>query len=181
MRSTLALAVIALISNTSAKHLTSEHNAPIGYIMMQEEPVKEEAKVEAKAEAAPAKVEGAPEAKVEGAEAKVEGAEAKVDGEAKAPAKVAAPAAPAKKPSDGLTVDNSIPNGGYTGMINGRSKFKDATTDEMKGTWSKLNYGPYKKTTGAPDRWERALGRPDDKNMKMPVYGDAGGQNKFTN
>merc|ERR1711865_918594 len=80
---------------------------------------------------------------------------AKVDGEAKAPAKVAAPAAPAKKPSDGLTVDNSIPNGGYTGMINGRSKFKDATTDEMKGTWSKLNYGPYKKTTGAPDRWEK--------------------------
>ena len=168
MRSTLALAVFALISNTSAKHLTqSEHSAPIGYIMMQEEPAAtEEAKVEVApaAEPAPAKAEGAPEAKAEGAEAK-------------APAKSAA----GKKPSDGLSVDNSIPNGGYEGMVGGRSKFHDSTIDELKGTWSSLNYGPYKKTTGAPDRWEKALGRPDDKNFLPPKYGDAGGQNKFTN
>merc|ERR1719198_1688885 len=134
--------------------------------MMQEEPAAtEEAKTEvAPAEPAPAKAEGAAEAKAEG-------------GEAKAPAK--APAG--KKPSDGLSVDNSIPNGGYEGMVGGRSKFHDATIDELDGTWSKLNYGPYKKTTGAPDRWERALGRPDDKNFLPPKYGDAGGQNKFTN
>ena len=173
MRSTLALAVFALISNTSAKHLTqSEHSAPIGYIMMQEEPAAtEEAKVEVApaAEPAPAKAEGAPEAKA------AEGAEGEL---AKAPAKGKSAA---KKPSDGLSVDNSIPNGGYEGMVGGRSKFHDATIDELKGTWSTLNYGPYKKTTGAPDRWERALGRPDDKNFLPPKYGDAGGQNKFTN
>jgi hypothetical protein len=40
MKSTFAIAVLALINNTSAKHLSLlDHNAPIGYIMMQEDPV----------------------------------------------------------------------------------------------------------------------------------------------
>ena len=153
--------------------------------MMQEEPAKEEVKVEAKADAAPAKEEAAPATAAptaaEGKEAAnaAAGKEA-VPAEEKKEAKVEAKAG-AKKPLDPLTVDNSIPNGGYEGMVGGRSKFRDATIDEVKGKWSNLNYGPYIKTTGAPDRWEKALGRPDDKNFLPPKYGDAGGQNKFTN
>ena len=75
----------------------------------------------------------------------------------------------------------SVPSGGYTGTVDGRSVIRDGTIDELEGTWSNRNFGPYRKTTGKPNRWERALGRPDDKNFLPPKYGDAAGQNKFTN
>ena len=62
---------------------------------------------------------------------------------------------------------------------------RDSPIEDMDEPWNNLNYGPYKKTKGphsqgkskGPYRWGRALGRPDDKKMKMPVYTDAAGQN----
>merc|ERR1712166_53576 len=103
MRSILSLAVIALISTSQAKNLKQlPHEAPIGYIMMQDEPAAEPAAAAEGASAAPA--EGAPSTAATKGPETAEGAAA-----AKAPK------------SDGYSVDNSIPNGGYEGMVGGRS------------------------------------------------------------
>merc|ERR1711957_997780 len=115
MRSILSLAVIALISTSQAKNLKQlPHEAPIGYIMMQDEPAAEPA-----AAAAPA-AEGASAAPAEGAPstAATKGPE------------TAEGAAAAKAPkSDGYSVDNSIPNGGYEGMVGGRSTLNKESLD----------------------------------------------------
>ncbi len=172
-----SFAVIALIGNISAKQLIP-HDAPIGYILMGEDPATPEAAADAAAAAAtstPPAGDAAP-IPVSQEEAAAAGA-AEKPAEKKPSGKTAADQPPM---GNGYTVDMSVPNGGYAGMVYGRSKLVPEPL-EMEGVWSNLNYGPYKKTTGAPNRWERALGRPDDKNMRMPVYLDAAGQNKFTN
>ena len=178
-----SLPILALIGNISAKQLIP-HDAPIGYILMGEEPAAADAPApEAVADAAGASAVATPPAgdaapiPVSAEEAKEADAKANPE-KAKASGKEAADQPPV---SDGHTVDLSVPNGGYTGMVYGRSRLGPEPVGDMEGAWSNLNYGPYKKTTGAPNRWERALGRPDDKTMKMPVYMDAAGQNKFTN
>tara|TARA_B110000285_G_scaffold197503_1_gene229213 strand:+ start:50 stop:604 length:555 start_codon:yes stop_codon:yes gene_type:complete len=181
-----SFAVIAIIGNISAKQLIP-HDAPIGYILMGEEPAAAEAPVaadapEAKADAAEkAAVATAPDgakSPIPVSDEEAKAAEAATNPEAKKPSTKEAADQPAM--SDGSTFDNSVKNGGYTGMVYGRSRLGPESL-ELEGAWSNLNYGPYKKTTGAPNRFERALGRPDDATMRMPVYGDAGGQNKFTN
>tara|TARA_B110001450_G_C17455322_1_gene413799 strand:+ start:98 stop:646 length:549 start_codon:yes stop_codon:yes gene_type:complete len=179
-----SFAVIALIGNLSAKQLIP-HDAPIGYILMGmgEEPAAVEADApEAKADAAEKAAVATPPAG-DAAPIPVSTEEAAAADAATNPAKKeksAKEAAEQPTMSDGVTFDNSVKNGGYTGMVYGKSRLGPESL-ELEGAWSNLNYGPYKKTTGAPNRFERALGRPDDKNMRMPVYMDAAGQNKFTN
>ena len=172
-----SFAVIALIGNISAKQLIP-HDAPIGYILMGEEPATPEAAAEGAAASAVATAPTGDAAPIPVSTEEAAAADAATNPEkAKPSGKESADQPPM---SDGNSVDLSIKNGGYTGMVYGRSRLGPEPL-EMEGVWSSLNYGPYKKTTGAPNRWERALGRPDDKNMRMPVYLDAAGQNKFTN
>ena len=172
------LAVLALIGNISAKQLIP-HDAPIGYILMGEEPEAVDATApEAVADAAGAAAVATPPSgdanpiPVSAEEAAA--ADKASNPENKKPSGKEAADQPAF--SDGVTVDMSVPVGGYTGQVHGRSTLGFIPHDDWE--WSDRNYGPYK---NKKNNWQRAQGRPDDKNFRMPVYQDAAGQNKFTN